>query len=134
MHNHIGRIVLLVDDYDAAQNFYKTNFGFETLYEMTTPEGQRFLHIGTKDPHATGIWFIKAEGDAKERVGKQTAGEPVMVIYTTSIDKVYEKLQQNQVRIKTDPVIRSEFKFLHCFDLYGNEIIVVELNPDIIVE
>ena len=126
MENHIGRIILLVEDYDKAKDFYKENFGFETLYDTVAPEGQRFLHVGTRHPQSMGIWFIKSSNS--EKIGNQTAGEPVMVIYTTSIDQMFEKLQQNGVKIKSDPVIRSEFKFLHCFDLYGNEIVVVEMD------
>ncbi|WP_315816981.1 hypothetical protein [Paraflavitalea speifideaquila] len=50
-----------------------------------------------------------------------------MVIYTTELHVLYEQLLNNGVRIKTEPVITPAYSFLHCYDLYGNEIVVVEL-------
>lgn len=127
MKNYIGRIVLLVKDYDEAAAFYEENFGFEKLFDATTKEGQRFLHIGTKKPEV-GIWFLKADTEEQlNSIGKQTQGQPVMVIYTESIEELYHKLVSNHVRIKKKPVINPDYSFFHCYDLYGNEIIVVEM-------
>jgi len=36
MKNYLGRIVLLVKDYDEATNFYETNFGFKKMFDTTT--------------------------------------------------------------------------------------------------
>lgn len=129
MKNHLGRLILLVEDYEPALQFYQKNFEFETLFDITTSVGQRFLHIGTNSTNAMGIWFLKAEGkEQKERIGKQTAGQPTLVIYTTSLSELYDKLKHNNVRIKMEPVLTPQYNFFHCYDLYGNEIVVVELN------
>ena len=101
MKNHLGRLILLVEDYEPALQFYQKNFEFETLFDITTSVGQRFLHIGTNSTNAMGIWFLKAEGkEQKERIGKQTAGQPTLVIYTTSLSELYDKLKHNNVRQK----------------------------------
>ncbi|MCZ4319216.1 VOC family protein [Aequorivita viscosa] len=129
MKNYLGRIVLLVDDYDDAAKFYSENFGFTPIFDTTTDVGQRFLHMGSEPLDSLGIWFLKAEGKKqKELVGKQTGEQPAMVIYTTDIDEQYNLLLKNKVTIKTSLVKTPEYKFLHCYDLYGNEIIVVELE------
>lgn len=128
MKNHIGRVILLVNDYEEALDFYAQNFGFEKLFDATTDQGQRFLHVGSKKPE-TGIWFMKAiSQEDQNKVGRQTAGQPVMVIYTDAIEELYHQLVQNQVKIKKKPVISPEYSFFHCYDLYGNEIVVVELQ------
>ncbi|MTI32280.1 VOC family protein [Xanthovirga aplysinae] len=126
--NHIGRIVLLVEDYEEAYAFYHKNFGFKKLFDLTTDVGQRFLHVGTEASNAIGIWFLKAEGKEQiKQIGKQTSDQPTMVIYTNSLMELYERIKNNSAKIKTEPVITPEYKFFHCFDLYGNELVVVEL-------
>lgn len=128
MKNYLGRIILLIDDYEKAATFYADNFEFTKIYDVTTDVGQRFLHMGTDPLDALGIWFLKAESkEQKERIGNQTAGQPTMVIYTTDLEALFERLKCNGVKIKVEPVLTPEYKFFHCFDLYGNEIVVVEI-------
>lgn len=128
MENHIGRIVLLVNDYDEAFTFYSKNFGFKKLFDQTTGNGQRLLHAGPAE-NAAGIWFLKPGTQEQALyVGKQTAGQPVMVIYTSNITALYDRLTANKVEIKSAPVTSPGYKYFHCLDLYGNEIVVVELE------
>lgn len=129
MKNYLGRIILLVDDYEKAAAFYETNFGFTRIFDVTTDVGQRFLHMGSDPLDSLGIWFLKAEGKVqKEKIGNQTGGQPTMVIYTTSLKDLHQVLLQNKVKIKTEPVFTPGYSFLHCYDLYGNEIVAVELD------
>ncbi len=129
MKNYPGRMILLIEDYEKASSFYENNFGFKKIYDVTTDAGQRFLHMGSDSTDKFGIWFLKAESkEQKERIGNQTAGQPTLVIYTTSLDLLNKKLNENQVKIKVPPVLTPEYKFLHCLDLYGNEIVVVEIK------
>lgn len=129
MRNYLGRIVLLVEDYEKSANFYEKNFGFTRFFDVTTDVGQRFLHIGSKPSDSLGIWFLKADTKKqKERVGNQTAEQPTMVIYTQELETLYERLKNNNVRFKTDVIKTPEYSFFHCFDLDGNEIIVTELQ------
>jgi len=131
MKNYLGRIIILVNDYEEASLFYEQNFGFKRMYDVTTDVGHRFLHIGTDPKDSFGIWFLKADGKVqRERVGDQTHGQPTMVIYTTSLDELYEKLIANKVSIHVKPVRTPDYKYFHCLDLYGNEIVVVEIKDD----
>jgi len=129
MKNYLGRIILLVEDYEKAAEFYENNFGFKRMFDVTTDVGQRFLHIGSDPLDTLGIWFLKADSkEQKALIGKQTGGQPTMVIYTTSLEEEYRKLKENHVKIKVEPVLTPGYSFLHCFDLYGNEIVVVEIK------
>ena len=129
MKNYLGRVVLLVDDYEKASSFYENNFGFVRLFDVATDVGQRFLHIGPESKKEMGIWFLKAEGsEQKERIGNQTIGQPTLVIYTDDLEAQYNKMLANNVKIKVEPVTTPEYSFFHCYDSSGNELIVTQLK------
>ena len=129
MHNYIGRMILLVDDYEEASNFYEKNFSFKKIHDITTDTGQRFLQIGTEDPNSCALWFLKADGQSqKDTIGKQTSGQPAMVIYTDAFDQLYQRILDNQVAVTVKPVNTPGYQYFHCLDLYGNEIIIINLT------
>lgn len=128
MKNYLGRMILLVNDYENAAAFYEKNFGWERLFDESGEEGRRYLHLGLRELNV-GIWLLKAEAaDEKALVGRQTAGQPTMVIYTENLAGLYRRLLENDVKIKVKPVKSAAFHYLHCLDYDGNEIVVVELK------
>ena len=124
----LGRVVLLVNDYDEAFDFYEKNLGCKKFFDLTDKKGLRYLHIGFNSESSAGIWFLKAKTDEeKERVGNQTSGQPVFVLYTDSFDDHLEKLLENEVSIVREPEITEEYMLLNFSDLYGNVITLVQL-------
>lgn len=127
MKIEIGRVVILVEDYDTAYKFYAENFFCKKIVDFTTPDGQRFLHVSFSE-NGIGIWFLKSDSaDQKNKVGKQTAGQPTIVIYTDDIEQLYNHLQNNKVNIIKKMASAPDSKYFHCLDLYGNRITVVQL-------
>lgn len=127
MNIELGRIVILVNDYDEAFKFYEENFGCKKFFDLTDGTGQRFLHISFGSESTAGIWFLKAEtGEQQSRVGNQTGGQPALVLYTDSFDLLIEKLIRNQIKIIKETEITDEYISLSILDLYGNEIVIVE--------
>ena len=125
----LGRMVLLVKEFEEALKFYQDNLACVKLYDTINEIGKRFLHIGFHKNNNVGLWFLKAETEEQlSRVGNQTGGTPAFVIYTDGLDKIYERLKANKVKIVKEPVESEEFSFLHFLDLYGNEIVLVQLN------
>ena len=124
----LGRIIILVTEYDEALKFYEDNLGAKIISDSTSPNGKRYLHIGFEDG-PIGIWFLKAETpEQKEQVGRQTGGTPAMVFYTSDLDKLYQTLMRNSVKIVKAPVEEESFSYFHFLDLYGNEIVLVQLT------
>jgi predicted enzyme related to lactoylglutathione lyase len=116
MQISIGRIVVLVRDYAEARDFYIHNFDCKILFDQTNDDGKRYLHIGfSKDNAEAGIWFLKAEQDQLDKVGRQTGG-PIMVLYTDDLDQVCKKLKNNNVTITMEPVDLPAYSFLHFLD------------------
>ncbi|WP_341842064.1 VOC family protein [Chitinophaga caseinilytica] len=118
----LGRIVILVEDYDDAFEFYEQNLGARKIVDYTVGP-QRYLHIGF-DEGGAGIWFLRSPG----HTGRQTNGEPAMVMYTTEFETLKSRLEQNGVNISKPAVYTDEAWFLHFLDLYGNEIVLVEMR------
>ncbi|PUZ22129.1 hypothetical protein GA0116948_11152 [Chitinophaga costaii] len=126
METTLGRAVILVTDYDAAFAFYEKNFFCHKLFESTTPEGKRFLHVGFSEDDAVGIWFMEASTEEQQAsVGKQTAGQPTLVIYTDDAAGMYAHVKANDVQLIGNLAGR-ETPFFHCLDLYGNRLVVVQ--------
>ncbi len=126
----LGRTIILVHDYNEALKFYEKIFECHVLFDQTDKKGQRLLHIGFNEKERAGIWFIKAEGEEQiQRVGRQTIG-PALVFYTDDFDKMYQRIKLQEVTIKKEPIEAPEFRFMHFNDLYGNEIILVEMEKE----
>ncbi len=94
----------------------------------TTPRAnQRFLHIGFSGGGA-GIWFLAADGPEQESlIGNQTHQQPTLVMYTDEFENLHERLRKNGVTINRPPVYGPDSWYLHFLDLYGNEIVLVQL-------
>ncbi|MBK8549717.1 MAG: VOC family protein [Ignavibacteria bacterium] len=128
MKTEFGRIVILVNDYDEAFDFYEKNLGCKKFFDLTDERGLRYLHVGFNSESNGGIWFLKAETEEqKGRVGNQTSGQPVFVLYTDSFEELMEKLIQNKVNIIREPEVTPDSMSLNFLDLYGNEIVLVQL-------
>lgn len=129
MKTELGRIVILVNNYDEAFKFYEENFGCRKFFDLTDDSGQRFLHISFGSDSNAGLWFLLADTDEqKKSVGFQTGGLPLFVLYTDSFEEQLEKLNQNGVKIVRGPEMTNEYMSLNFLDLYGNEIVLVQLT------
>lgn len=123
-----GRTIILVKDYDEAFAFYQQNLGCRKLFDATTNK-RRYLHAGFDNNDLAGIWFMKAEtSEQLKKVGDQTAGHPLMVVYTKDLKNFHKRLNENKVKITVEPVFSQEYAFLHFHDLYGNDIVAVQLH------
>src|SRR5687768_1954569 len=130
MKTKLGRAIILVEDYDKAFDFYEKNFFCRKIFDETSPSGQRLLHIAFgSDNDSIGIWLLKPDSDEqKKKVGKQTAGQPTLVIYTNDIEELYYHVQSNFVRVIEPLATARESKFFHCLDLYDNRLTIVQLG------
>lgn len=135
----LGRIVILVRDYDAALAFYQAAFGARVLFDVPSPSGDRYLHLGF-DAEATvappnrsggalgaGIWLLRATGAEEAHVGRQTGGQPLAVFYTPDVRAAVARVQAAGGRVVRPVAVADGARFAHVTDLYGNEFVLVEL-------
>jgi catechol 2,3-dioxygenase-like lactoylglutathione lyase family enzyme len=127
----LGRTTLLVRDYDKALVFYRDRLGFRVLHDERKPNGERYLHIGLATDNGeppAGLWLMEAKGDDAILVGRQAGGHPFLVLYTDDCEATVRELERAKVEIRQPPVTADGATFAHIADLYGNELIIVELE------
>lgn len=131
----LGRVVLLVRDYDEALAFYAAAFGAEPLHD-SNGDDERYLHVGfPRQPAAeaavapVGLWLLRARA-AEERalVGRQAGRQPFLVLYTNDCREAVDRVARAGGGVRREVRTEAETTFAHVLDLYGNEIVLVELG------
>lgn len=124
----LGRTVLLVKEYEEALHFYEQLFGCHKLFDQVAANGKRYLHIGF-DKSDVGLWLLKADTPFQQSlVGKQSGGQPMLVLYTNQLDTLLERARKMQAEIMKAPESTDNARFFHLRDLYGNELVIVEFD------
>lgn len=126
----IGRVVVLVQDYDAALAFYRAAFGARVLFDAPSPAGDRYLHVGFGPAGGAGVWLLRASGEAAARVGRQTAGEPLAVLYTPDVRGAVARAAAAGAEVVRPVESADGASIAHLADLYGNVFVLVELPAD----
>ncbi|MEO5814428.1 MAG: VOC family protein [Gemmatimonadaceae bacterium] len=128
----LGRTTLLVRDYDKALTFYRDRLGFRVLHDERRPNGDRYLHIGVggllHGESSGGLWLLEAKGDDDALVGRQAGQHPFLVLYTDNCTATVDELEQANVEIRKPPTYADGATFAHIADLYGNELLIVQLE------
>ena len=125
----LGRIVVLVRDYDAALAFYRAAFGATVLFDAPTASGGRYLHLGFGSVPGVGVWLMRAGEADSERVGRQTGGEPLAVFYTPDVRAALGRAEAAGGAVVRPLETADGAQFAHVADLYGNIFLLVELAP-----
>lgn len=126
--NYLGRMVVLVHDYDEAIHFYTHTLGFQVLVDIQAGD-YRYAHVGLPGSVGIGVWFLLADTDEKRaRVGNQTGGEPLAVLYTENCRSTYELLSGRGVHFHGEPQEEPGSINVHFDDLYGNTFVLVQLT------
>ena len=128
MFTRIGRMILLVKDYEEALSFYVGKLGFQKIYDETVSDGPRYVHVGLPGQEDIGLWMLKAGTGEKSLVGRQAGDEPLFVLYTDDCKKTYETLHERGVEFLYELEEAEGDVHVHFKDLYGNQIIMVELK------
>ncbi|MNK46404.1 Glyoxalase-like domain protein [compost metagenome] len=127
MHS-LGRLVLLVNDYDTAISFYQDKLGMEVSVDMPVGQ-QRYVHLRLPEQPSVGVWLLQALTQAqRDRVGDQTGGQPVGVFYTDDVLRDHGHFVAKGVRFTKEPVQDDTTVYAHFIDLYGNEFVLVQVK------
>lgn len=122
----VGRLTVLVHDYDDALRFYVDKLGLEVIADQSAPP-YRFIHVGSKEA-GLGLWLWLADDENRYLVGRQSQGHPLLVFYADDCAADYQALTERGVVFKREPAETGEHVVAHFLDLYGNEMVLVQIK------
>ena len=104
MKQVIGRIALLVPDYDAAIAFYCGSLGFDLLEDTDMGAGKRWVVVRPKGAVETAFVIAKAEGPRQEAaIGNQTGGRVGFFLFTDDFTRDHAAMQAKGVVFLEEP-------------------------------
>lgn len=121
MNQRLAHISLLVDDYDAAIEFYTHKLNFELIADERLSETKRWVLVKPKGPGVCSILLAKAEGAQKAFVGNQTGGRVFLFLHTDDFDRDFANLLRHKIPIVREPTHEAYGRVAVFEDLYGNK-------------
>lgn len=129
MKQKLAQIALLVDDYDEAIEFYTKKLYFNLIEDTPLSETKRWVIIAPQGSKECSLLLAKATSDEqKSRVGNQTGGRVFLFLNTDNLDRDYQNLIDQGIKIIREPSSEVYGKVLVFEDLYGNHWDLIEPN------
>ena len=121
---HIESIAIIVNDYDAAIDFFVDAVGFELVEDSPslTNDGRSKRWVIVRPPGATtGVLLAKADGDRQSAsVGEQVAGRVGFFLRVDHFDEVYRRMVDKGVQFVTEPKVQAYGTVAVFLDISGN--------------
>ena len=122
---HIELAAVIVDDYDAAIDFYVRVLGFDLVEDSPslTNDGRPKRWVVVRPPGAaTGLLLAKADGDVQHgAVGNQFAGRVGLFLRVDDFDVQYRRMVDHGVEFLTEPRDEPYGRFAVFLDVAGNK-------------
>jgi catechol 2,3-dioxygenase-like lactoylglutathione lyase family enzyme len=121
MEQSIAQLSLLVNDYDEAIEFYTSKLNFSLVEDTMLSDTKRWVVVKPKGSSGCRLLLAKAANEEqKSRIGNQTGGRVFLFFPTDNIQRDYENLVEQKIRIIRGPSCEPYGKVLVFEDLYGN--------------
>lgn len=110
---------LLVDDYDAALDFYVEKVGFDRIEDTDMGGGKRWVVVRPRGSQA-GLLLARAAGEQAQMVGRQGAGRVWLFLHTDAFDRDHARMVAAGVTFLEPPRDEPYGRVAVFEDLYGN--------------
>jgi catechol 2,3-dioxygenase-like lactoylglutathione lyase family enzyme len=121
---HLEHIAVIVEEYDAAIDFFVDRLGFELVEDSpaTTNDGRPKRWVVVRPPGAaTGILLARADGDdQRDAAGNQFAGRVGLFLRVDDFDEAYERMSAAGVEFLSPPRTEPYGKVAVFADIAGN--------------
>ena len=122
---HLEHMAIVVDDYDAAIEFFVGALGFELVEDspaFTTVEGRPKRWVVVRPPGAqTGLLLAQADGERQRAaVGDQFAGRVGLFLRVDDFDAAYERMRAAGVEFAGEPRSEPYGRVVVFRDVAGN--------------
>lgn len=132
MKQAIVHIALVVEDYDAAIDFYTKQLDFILIEDTYQSEqDKRWVVVSPKGSRGTTILLAKASKPIqKEFIGNQSGGRVFLFLGTDDFLRDYQKMLEKGIEFVREPK-KADYGTVAVFkDLYGNLWDLVQFNED----
>jgi catechol 2,3-dioxygenase-like lactoylglutathione lyase family enzyme len=120
----LEQVAIVVDDYDAAIEFFVHALGFELVEDAPalTNDGRPKRWVVVRPPGAeTGILLARADGDEQGAVvGRQFAGRVGLFLRVRDFDAAYERMRAAGVEFTGEPRTEPYGRVAVFIDIAGN--------------
>ena len=123
MPQHVGLVSIVVQDYDAAIEFYVGKLGFslqEDTFQAT--QNKRWVIVSPPGATASKLLLARATNDHQaSRVGDQTGGRVFLFLYTDDFWRDFSAYKAKGVVFVRAPKTESYGTVAVFQDLHGNQ-------------
>ena len=125
-------MALVVEDYDAAIQFYCKKLNFKLIEDTVLNPEKRWVVVAPPGGEGCQLLLARASGEEQlSRVGNQTGGRVFLFMHTDDLDADYQRLVTQGITIVRPPSSEPYGKVLVFADLYGNLWDLIEpISPD----
>ena len=122
---HLELVSVIVDEYDAAIDFFVRRLGFELVEDSpatTTVGGRPKRWVVVRPPGAaTGLLLARADGDRQRAaIGEQFAGRVGLFLRVDDFDAAYERMLSAGVEFVGEPRTEPYGRIAVFVDIAGN--------------
>jgi catechol 2,3-dioxygenase-like lactoylglutathione lyase family enzyme len=121
---HLEHVAVVVDDYDAAIEFFVGALGFELVEDSPaqTSDGRPKRWVVVRPPGAqTGLLLARADGSEQAAaVGRQFAGRVGLFLRVQDFDVAYERMRAVGVEFIGVPRVEPYGRVVVFLDVAGN--------------
>jgi catechol 2,3-dioxygenase-like lactoylglutathione lyase family enzyme len=121
---HIELVTIVVDEYDAAIEFFVERLGFELVEDSpaTTNDGRPKRWVVVRPPGATtGVLLARADGERQAAaVGEQVAGRVGFFLRVDDFAEAYTRMSAAGVEFVTTPRDEAYGRVAVFLDVAGN--------------
>ena len=123
----IGRVAMLVRDYDEAIAYFTGRLGFSLLEDTDLGGGKRWVLVAPPGSARPALLLAKAVTPEQERhVGDQTGGRVFLFLETDDFWRDYRDMRSRGVNFTEEPRREAYGSVAVFIDLYGNKWDLVE--------
>lgn len=124
----IGLATLVVNDYDAAIDFFVGKLDFQLVEDtLLEQENKRWVVVAPQGTEQTGLLLAKASDSEQQTVvGKQTGGRVAFFLYTDNFWRDFDKYSSRGVKFTRAPVTQEYGTVAVFEDLCGNQWDLIE--------
>ncbi|MGC4038067.1 MAG: VOC family protein [Chitinophagaceae bacterium] len=121
MKQNIAQLVLVVEDYDQAIEFYISKLNFTLIEDTILSPVKRWVRVAPPGTDGCCLLLAKAANEEqKSRIGNQTGGRVFLFLHTDNLQRDYANMRMKGVEFVRDPSNEPYGTVAVFKDLYGN--------------